>query len=288
MEKAIGAAGLVVAGSRWADSAEGQGIPKPTDRVELGKTGVKLSRIAMGTGTVGGGKSSNQTRLGQEKFTAITRRFYESDLNFFDSADLYGSMPYFKNALKGIPRDKIVILSKVWGNDGDKARADLERFLKELGTDYIDIVLTHCAATGDWTKRREGVLEVLSKAKEKGMIRAHGASWHGMAPLKTIADCKWGDLALVRINHKGAKMDGSPDEVVPYIKKIKQSGKFVMGMKILGEGTIADERDESLRFVLGLGCLGAMTIGFEKPEQIGDLVKRWESAMKAVATKAAA
>ena len=177
IEKAVGTAGLVVVGSRLGYSAEGQGIPKPTDRVELGKTGVKLSRIAMGTGTVGGRKSSNQTRLGQEKFTAITRHFYESGLNFFDSADLYGSMPYFRNALKGIPRDKVVILSKVWGDDGEKAQADLERFLKELGTDYIDIVLTHCARTADWAKRREGVREVLSKAKEKGMIRANGVSW---------------------------------------------------------------------------------------------------------------
>jgi hypothetical protein len=119
------------------------------------------------------------------------------------------------------------------------------------------------------------------------MIRAHGVSWHGADPLKTIAGCDWGDFALVRINHKGEKMDGPPEEVAPEVAKIKKSGKFVMGMKILGEGTIADERDESLRYTLGLGTIDAMTIGFEKPEHVNDLLTRWESAMKDVAKAAA-
>jgi predicted aldo/keto reductase-like oxidoreductase len=286
IESAIGAAGLAVVGSQMPFAAGTKGIPKPTDLVEIGKTGVKVTRVAMGTGTVGGRKSSNQTRLGQEKFTAIAREALESGITFFDSADLYGSMPLFGRALKGVPRRKFVYLSKLWGNDGKQAEKDFQRFLKELRTDYIDICLTHCATTTDWAKQREGVLEFLSKAKKKGMIRAHGVSWHGAAPLKTIADTEWGDFALVRINHKGVKMDGSPDEVVPHIEKIKKSGKFVMAMKVLGEGQLADERDESLRFTLGLGMLDAMTIGFEKPAQIDDLLGRWQSAMNEVARKA--
>jgi len=289
IETAVGAAGLTVVGSRLALPAAEAGSPKPTDRIEIGKTGVKVTRIAMGTGTVGYKHSSNQTRAGQESFTRVARRAYEAGINFFDSADLYGSMPFFKSAMEGVPRDKFVYLSKIMGNvDAAKAQEDLERFLKEFGTDYIDIVLTHCATSADWAKRREGVLEVLSKAKQKGMIRACGVSWHGMEPLETVADTKWGDFALVRINNKGAKMDGPSEKVAPHVKKIHDSGKFVMGMKILGEGTIkdSDEIDASLRYVLGLGTVSAMTIGFEKPEQVDDLLKRWESAAKAVAKAA--
>jgi predicted aldo/keto reductase-like oxidoreductase len=289
-ETAVGAAGLAVVGSRLAFPAVGASAPKPTDRIEVGKTGVKITRIAVGTGTVGGPHESNQTRAGQENFTRVVRRAYDAGINFFDSADLYGSMPFFKVALEGIPRDKIVLLSKIRGNRTAKeAQEDIERFLRELGVDYIDILLTHCATNSNWATQRASALEVLSKAKEKGTIRACGVSWHGMAPLTTIADTKWGDFALVRINHKGAKMEGPPEEVVPHVKKIHDSGKFVMGMKILGEGTIkdSDEIDASLRYVLGLGTVGAMTIGFEKAGQVDDLLKRWESAAKAVAKAAA-
>lgn len=291
IETAVGAAGVSVLGSRVvfpgeATSAEVKKIPRPTDLVALGKTGVKVTRIAMGTGTVGGPHESNQTRAGQENFTRVVRRALDAGINFFDSADLYGSMPFFGKALQGVPRDKYVILSKLRGQDtAEQAQADIERFLKELGVDYIDILLTHCATRANWAEQRAGVLEVLSKAKEKGTIRAHGVSWHGMEPLQTIADTAWGDLALGRINHKGINMDGKPDEAVPHFKKIHEKGKFVLGMKILGEGKIkeSDEINASLRFVLGLGAVDAMTIGFEKAEQIDDLLQRWEAAMKEVA-----
>ncbi|MCX8037126.1 MAG: aldo/keto reductase [Candidatus Sumerlaeia bacterium] len=283
LESAVaGTAGLSLIGSQALSSAAGANIPKATDLVALGKTGVKMTPIAMGTGTVGYKKSSNQTRAGQESFNRLTRAYLDAGLNFLDTADLYGSMPFFKIALEGVPRDKVVIMSKVWGDDGKQAQADLERFLKELGTDYIDIVLTHCATTADWYSKRAGVRETLSKAKEKGMIRALGVSWHGMAPLLTMPDAEWGDLFLVRINHKGVKMDSErPQEVEPILKKLHDKGKFVMAMKVIGEGTIKDsaEIDASVRYVLGLGTIDAMTIGFEKPEQIGDFVRRWEAAM---------
>ncbi|MCX8036561.1 MAG: aldo/keto reductase [Candidatus Sumerlaeia bacterium] len=289
LNSAAGAAGLTLLGAPPIFAAPESGIPKPTDLVTLGKTGVKMTRIAVGTGTVGGNKSSKQTRAGQEMFTRIVRRAYDAGIRFFDCADSYGSMPFLKVALEGIPRDKVVILTKVGGDKGEKAQLDVERFLKELGTDYIDILLTHCARTADWATRRAGVLEVLSKAKEKGLARAIGLSWHGKEPLETVADTAWGDFALVRINHKGINMDGPPEEVVPHIKKIHERGKFVMGMKILGEGKITEpeEINASLRFVLGLGTVGAMTIGFEKPEQVDDMLARWEAAMKDVAKAAA-
>jgi predicted aldo/keto reductase-like oxidoreductase len=286
IETAVGAAGVAVVGSRLVFPAESASAPKPTDRIALGKTGIKISRVAMGTGTVGGPHESNQTRAGQENFTRVTRRALDLGINFFDSADLYGTMPFFGKALQGVPRDKYVLLSKIRGQaTAEQAQKDIERFLQEFGVDYIDILLTHCATRADWAKTRAGVLETLAKAKEKGTIRAYGMSWHGMAPLETIADTAWGDLALGRINPKGINMDGKADEVVPHFKKIHEKGKFVLGMKILGEGKIRESADidESLRFALGLGCVDAMTIGFEKPDQIDDMLKRWEAAAKEVA-----
>lgn len=279
--KTVGVAGLAAVGS--CSLLRKPVARHPTDRVALGKTGIKLTMIGVGTGTIGYGHESNQTRLGQEAFTRIIHHAYDRGINFFDCADQYGSHPFLRKALRGIPRDKIVIQSKIWSESGEQAQKDLERFLRELGTDYIDMVLCHCARRPNWEKRREGVREVLSRAKEKGLIRAHGVSVHGMAPLRETAQSSWIDLGFFRINHVGgrrAKMDGMPEEVVPYIRKVHERGKGVLGMKILGEGTLKDQIDQSLRFVLGLGCIDAIVIGFESPEEIDDILRRTESALK--------
>lgn len=288
IEQAIGVAGLATVGTTPAFPAPKAAIRKATDLVALGKTGIRVSRIGFGTGTIGGMKSSNQVRAGQATFTKNVRHFLDMGLNYLDSADSYGSMPFYKEALKGVPRDKYVIQSKVGGNDGAQAAKDIERFLTELGVDCIDIVLSHCATTADWAEKRAGVREALAKAKEKGMIRTYGISWHGMAPLRTMADDPWPEVVFVRINNKGSHMDSeNPDEVVPHINRMHKNGKGVLGMKILGEGDIKEpaDKDASLRFVLGLGTVHTMVIGIEKAEQVDDLIQRTDAALKELAGK---
>ncbi|WP_433967171.1 aldo/keto reductase [Tunturiibacter gelidiferens] len=158
------------------------------DEVVLGKTGIRTSRLAMGTGTIGFGGSSNQTRLGTSPLTRLLLDGYnDNGLRFFDSADSYGSHPYVAEALKHIPRDKVTVLTKTDTRDAAGVRADLDRYRKELGVDYIDIVLVHCVTEADWTTRYRGVMDVLSEAKQKGIIRAHGVSCHSLPALKAAA-----------------------------------------------------------------------------------------------------
>ena len=147
-----------------------------TDTVTIGKTGIQTSRLAMGTGTVGSGHHSNQTALGIAGLSGLLLNGYDNGLRFFDAADSYGSHPHVAEALKSVPRDKVTVLSKTWARDPATARADLDRFRKELGTEYLDICLMHCVTEGDWTERYKGVMDVLSEAKEKSVIRAHGCS----------------------------------------------------------------------------------------------------------------
>ena len=139
-----------------------------TDTVTLGNTGIKTSRLAMGTGTVGVGHHSHQTALGIKGLSELLLNGHEHGLRFFDAADSYGSHPHVAEALKHLQRDKVTVLTKTWARDAATARADLDRFRRELGTDYLDICLMHCLTEGDWTERYRGVMDVLSEAKEKG------------------------------------------------------------------------------------------------------------------------
>lgn len=243
-----------------------------TDRVRLGSTGIKVSYLGFGTGTKGTGRRSNQTRLGIVEFSRIVRHAYDLGINYFDAADYYGTHEYLRSALKGIPREKYVLESKIWYRTSKSAQEDLDRFLRELGTDYIDILFIHCVTEPSWATDLHEMAEVLEAAKQKGIIRAHGISIHNLNVLKAVPDNPWVDICLARINPIGTFMDGKPEEVVPVLERIHKAGKAITGIKILGEGRIADQREKSLRFVLGLECVDSIVIGFEAADQIDDIL----------------
>src|SRR5467141_947622 len=248
------------------------------DTVTLGKTGIQTSRLAMGTGTVGVGHRSHQTALGVKGLSDLLLNGYDQGLRFFDAADSYGSHPHVAEALKHVQRDKVTVLTKTWARDPSSARADLDRFRRELGTDHIDICLMHCLTEGDWTERYKGVMDVLSEAEQKGIIRAHGCSCHSIEALRAAAKSPWVDVDLVRINPVGAYMDASPDTVVSVIREMRAAGKAIVGMKILGQGELRHRQDEALNFALGLNLLDAFTIGAESPSEQEDLIRRIAAA----------
>jgi len=249
-----------------------------SDTVALGKTGIQTSRLAMGTGTVGSGHHSHQTALGIKGLSDLLLNGYDHGLRFFDSADSYGSHPHVAEALKHVPRDKVTVLTKTWARDPATARADLDRFRRELGTDYIDVCLMHCLTEGDWTDRYKGVMDVLSEAKEKGIIRAHGCSCHSIEALRTATKSPWVEVHLVRINPIGAYMDSHPDTVVSVIREMRAAGKGIIGMKILGQGELRHRQDAALNFALGLNLLDAFTIGAESQSEQEDLIRRIAAA----------
>jgi 1-deoxyxylulose-5-phosphate synthase len=248
------------------------------DTVTLGKTGIQTSRLAMGTGTVGSGHHSHQTALGIKGLSDLLLNGYDHGLRFFDSADSYGSHPHVAEALKHVPRDKVTILTKTWARDPASARADLDRFRRELGTEHIDVCLMHCLTEGDWTERYQGVMDVLSEAKQKGIIRAHGCSCHSIEALRAAAKSPWVDVDLVRINPVGAYMDADPDTVLAVVREMRAVGKGIVGMKILGQGELRHRQDEALRFALSLNLLDAFTIGAESQSEQEDLIRRIAAA----------
>lgn len=252
---------------------------KAQDEVVLGRTGIRTSRLAMGTGTVGFGGASNQTRLGSNPFTRLLLDgYHDNGLRFFDTADSYGSHPNVAAAVKQLPRDKVVIMTKTDTRDPAGVTRDLERYRRELGVDYIDIVLVHCAIVGDWTTRYRGVMDVLSEAKQKGVIRAHGVSCHTIEALRAAAASPWVDVDLVRLNPIGSHMDADPDTVIKLIKQMRADGKGIIGMKILGQGDLRDRPAEAIRYALGTGVLDAFTIGAESRREQDDLVQKIAAA----------
>ncbi len=249
------------------------------DEVTLGRTGIRTSRLAMGTGTIGGGGASNQTRVGTDRAVKLlVDGYHQNGLRFYDTADSYGSHPYVAAALKQVPRDRVTVLTKTDTRDAAGVRDDLDRFRRELGVDMIDVVLIHCVTEDDWTTRYRGAMDVLSEAKQKGVIRAHGVSCHSLGALRAAAASPWVELDLVRLNPVGAHMDAHPDTVIEVIKQMRGSGKAIVGMKILGQGAMRTRQDEAIRYALGTGVLDAFTIGAENRDEQNDLVRRIATA----------
>jgi 1-deoxyxylulose-5-phosphate synthase len=250
-----------------------------SDRIKLGPMGVPLSRLAMGTGTNGSGGSSNQTKkLGLAGVADLFRSGFDQGVTFWDSADQYGTHPHLKEALKGVAREKVTIMTKTSASTEKEMRAELDRYRREMGTDYIDIVLLHCMLDADWPQRKKGAMNVLSEAREKGVIRTHGTSCHTLDALKTAARTPWVQVDLARINPAGVAMDADPQTVISVLRQMKAAGKGVMGMKIFGAGKLRDKTDECLQFALSLDCVDCFTIGSESRAELADVVKKIPAA----------
>ena len=248
------------------------------DTVVLGKTGIRTSRLAMGTGTIGFGHHSNQSALGVPGLSRLLLNGYDHGLRFFDTADAYGTHPHVAEALEHVPRDKVTVLTKSWSREPAEMRADLDRFRRELGTDYIDIFLMHCLSDANWTERYRGVMDVLSEAKQKGIIRAHGCSCHTIGALRAAAQSPWVDVDLVRVNPIGSHMDADPQTVLSVVRTMKAAGKGIVGMKILGQGDLSRRQDQALKYALSLDLLDAFTIGAESKAEQEDLIRRVAAA----------
>jgi predicted aldo/keto reductase-like oxidoreductase len=256
----------------------------PSDLVSLGSEGMTVSRMCLGTGMRGGNRQSNHTRMGYERFEALVQGAYERGVRFFDLADLYGTHQFFARAMQGVPRDSYSIATKIWFRSGgipETERPDagviVQRFLEELQTETIDLLLLHCAVSPDWTTEERRHMDGLEDAKQKGLIRAHGVSCHSLAALEACIDEPWVDSVHARINPYGQNMDGPPEVVVPVLRKIHAAGKGVVGMKLIGEGTFRDsdeKRNRTLEFVLGMDFVDVLLVGCETLDEVDDFTAR--------------
>jgi len=277
------AVGLTGYAALTATGLTGMGFTPATatvDKVKLGNSGLSVSRVALGTGSIGGNHQSNQTRMGISNFVKLAHHAYDRGVHFFDTADSYGSYPYVREAFKEIPREKITLLGKMW-TENDPSKAEpvdkaLDRFRTETGSDYFDIMLLHCMMNGKWQDEKKRYIDYFSKAKQDGKIKAVGVSCHNFEALKVAVDDPWVDVILARINPFRAHMDGSPAEINALLERARNNGKGIIGMKIFANGdrVLETDREESITFALKKTSIHCMTLGMENIPQVDDAVDR--------------
>jgi aryl-alcohol dehydrogenase-like predicted oxidoreductase len=265
----------------------------PLQFVKLGRSDLNTTLIGFGTGVWAGNRSSFLTRQERDKSIGTLKHTYDRGVRMFDCADTYGTHGIMGEALKSMDREKLMVTSKIWTRPGgipDAERPDadvvVDRFRKELGVDYIDLVQIHCMVDPTWTEEMRKQMEIMDNLKAKGIIRAHGVSVHSLDAMKAALEDPWVDVIHVRINPYGMSMDKpEPAEVVEVIHKLHASGKGVIGMKLVGNGELtgdSEKIDHSLRFVLGLGSVDMVIVGFEDEKQVDNYIERTGTALSAM------
>jgi hypothetical protein len=256
-----------------------------TDWVTLGNSGVKVTRLALGTGTIGG---RVQRELGQEQFTTLVRHAYDRGIRFFETAEAYTGMPeMLGTALKGVPRDSYKLMTKFrWIRATGDPSATIDRYRKQLNSEYFDIMLIHCVRTPEWAEELKPLRDALNEAKDKKVILSHGASCHGLDAINSFPGNKWLDIALCRINHNGTRMDtpkradtddiGDVAQVTERVQQIRKQGTGLIGMKLVGEGrfTRPEDRDAAIRYAFNVGGVDAVTIGYKNTAEIDEAIER--------------
>jgi 1-deoxyxylulose-5-phosphate synthase len=257
------------------------------DQVTLGKTGIKLSRLGFGTGSNNG---HDQTALGKEGFNSLIHYAYDQGITYIDTAQAYQTFDWIGGAIKGLPREKLFIQSKVPGKPGDVLAA-IDRHRKTFDTDYVDSLLIHCMVRGTWTDEWKRIMDGFNEAREKKWIRAKGVSCHSLPALRAAAVADWNEVHLVRVNPQGSFTDGpngdwseTRNDISPVMKEIKtmhEKGRGVIGMKMIGNGTFTDaaDREKSIRYAMACKEIDAVVIGFTSKQQIDEAIERMNRAL---------
>ncbi|MBB29038.1 MAG: aldo/keto reductase [Gemmatimonadetes bacterium] len=248
----------------------------------LGNTGIEVSRLCFGTGTNGWNGRSNQTDLGLKGLSDLLNYGYSQGINFWDSADQYGSHPHVADALKRVERGSVVVASKTCAKTPREAESDITRFLEELDTDYVDVVLMHCLTSRNWPDTFSGVMEVLEKKKEAGVIRSHGVSCHDFGAFEVAARTSWVDVVLARINYAGKHMDGPPEKIIPVLEEMDEAGIGVYGMKVVGCGELGGVARDAIHFALDLGAIDSITVGMKNKTEVDENIGHVESHDRAL------
>jgi predicted aldo/keto reductase-like oxidoreductase len=287
LERSAGAAGaLLLTSCSWFRSGA---AAKRTavDQVALGKTGLKLSRLGFGTGSNSG---NVQFALGQENFSRLVRYAYDQGITYFDCAQSYRTFEWMGGAIKGLPREKLFIQSKIPGQP-EQVLAAIDHHRKVFDTDYVDSMLIHCMVKDHWTDEWKRIMDAFDEAKEKKWIRAKGVSCHSLPALRTATASNWTEVQLVRVNPQAKHIDGIKETwnepgldlapVLTELKAMRAKGRGVIGMKIIGNGdfTQPEDREKSIRFAMSRPELDAIVIGFKTTAEIDEAIRRVNQAL---------
>jgi predicted aldo/keto reductase-like oxidoreductase len=290
LSTSLAATGTLVVGASQLLTAQDRTVAKRTavDQVVLGQTGVKLSRLGMGTGSNSG---QIQRELGQEAFNSLVKYAYDQGITYFDCSQTYQTFEWLGDAIKGLPREKVFLLSKIPGQPENILNV-IDHHRKVYNTDYLDTLLIHCMIKDGWTDQWKRIMDGFNEAKEKGWIRSKGVSCHSLPALSGATATPWAEVHLVRVNPQGRRIDG-PEEsvwndkvhdispVVTQLKAMRAKGRGVIGMKIMGNGEFVnpEDREKSIRFAMSRPEIDAVVIGFKNRSEIDEAIKGINAAL---------
>ena len=259
------------------------------DQVALGKTGRKLSRLGMGTGSDSG---RIQHELGQEGFNRLVHYAYDQGITYFDCAQSYQTFEWLGGAMKGLPREKLFIQSKIGGKPENILDA-IDHHRKVFDTDYVDSMLIHCMVKDGWTDEWKRIMDGFNEARDKKWILAKGVSCHSLPALRAATASDWTEVHLVRVNPQGKHIDGMEqtwnhpgnelEPVLQQLQTMRAKGHGVIGMKIIGNGDFRnpEDRERSIRFAMSRPEIDAVVIGFKSTAEIDEAIQRMNSALAA-------
>jgi aryl-alcohol dehydrogenase-like predicted oxidoreductase len=256
---------------------------KATDWVTLGNSGVKVTRLAFGTGTNNG---RIQRELGQDGFTSLVRHAYDQGIRFFECSDSYPGMHQMLGlALKGIPRENYRLMTKVTTEDGQNPAQKIDDLRKVAQTDYFDIMLLHRQRGANWLDQTKEWQDEILEAEHKQTVRTHGASVHGLPALRALPGSNWLQIGMIRMNHKGTVMDsdgrdfvdtGNVPEIVQHVQAARKTGKGVISMKLVGAGAFSNSRDDrkaAMRFAFRNAGVDCVTVGTKNPGEVDEAIE---------------
>jgi aryl-alcohol dehydrogenase-like predicted oxidoreductase len=260
---------------------------KATSLVTLGKSDVKVTRLALGTGSFSG---RIQQAIGQDGLTRLVHHAYDRGIRFFETSESYGqSQQMLAVALKGIPRESYVLMTKVTTGEGVDPRVRLDELRRNSDTDYFDIMLLHWQHTGTWPEDTRHWQDAILEAEQRKTIRSHGASVHGLPALRQVPKTEWLQVAMIRMNHKGVRMDaeipdtdqlGSVNEVVDHVKQARRQGMGIISMKLIGEGVFNHEdRQRAMRFAFKTAGVDSVTVGYKNTAEIDEAIDNLNLAL---------
>ncbi len=258
-----------------------------TDWVTLGNSGVKVTRLAFGTGSFSG---QVQRDLGQAQFTKLVRYAHERGIRFFETAESYGEMHKMLGvALQGVPRDSYKLMSKVTTRPGVDPQQKIDELRKLANTEYFDIMLLHWQHTGTWPTDSLRWQDGIAEAQAKKIVVARGASVHGLPALRQMPETKWLEVAMIRVNHKGTDMDaedyatdglGNVNEVVTHVKQVRKEGMGVISMKLVGQGTFdREDRQKAMKFAFRNAGVDCVTVGYKSMAEIDEAIANLNMAL---------
>ena len=263
-----------------------------TDQVTLGNTGIKLSRLGFGLGSNNG---RTQLAGGKDAFVDLVHYAYDQGITYLDTAESYVTYGVIADAIKGLPREKLYIQSKMERPSAD-ALAAIDRHRKAFNTDYVDSLLVHCQTSGLWTDTWKQTMDAFNEAKSRKWIRAKGVSCHTLPALRAGVASDWTEVHLVRVNPQGAYLDAEAErdnwravggDITPIMEQIKAThakGRGIIGMKICGNGTFRDpaDREKSIRYAMSQKEIDAVVIGFKSRAEIDEAIVTVNRALKEV------